>query len=259
MLAVYLLSGGRLELDHAVFFPDRPPGMRWTVPVPCVLVHHPRGRLLFDTGIHPEAITDPVGRLGAARARRFAVRSGPDEEVASQLGRLGLRPDDVGLVANSHFHFDHCGGNELFPRATFLVQRAELVAARAVDPARPGRYAPSVRDFDHPLRYLPVEGEHDVFGDGTVVLLPTPGHTPGHQSLWVELPETGPVILTGDACYTLEHLEAERVPGVVWNPTLAAHAVKRLKTLARLTGARVFPSHDPDFWRTVKQAPDAYR
>jgi N-acyl homoserine lactone hydrolase len=75
----------------------------------------------------------------------------------------------------------------------------------------------------------------------------------------VELPETGPVILTGDACYWNEHVEKELVPGVVWNPTLALHSIKRLKTLARLTGARIFPSHDPDFWKTVKQAPDAYR
>jgi glyoxylase-like metal-dependent hydrolase (beta-lactamase superfamily II) len=75
----------------------------------------------------------------------------------------------------------------------------------------------------------------------------------------VELPETGPVILTGDACYWHEHVDKERVPGVVWNPTLALHSIQRLKTLARLTGARIFPGHDPEFWKTVKQAPEAYR
>jgi glyoxylase-like metal-dependent hydrolase (beta-lactamase superfamily II) len=101
-----------------------------------------------------------------------------------------------------------------------------------------------------------LDGEHDVFGDGTVVLFPTYGHTPGHQSLLVELPRTGPVILTGDACYWREHLEAERVPGVVWNPTLAMHSIKRLKTLARLLRARIFPGHDPEFWRGIEPVYD---
>src|SRR3989449_2750562 len=84
-------------------------------------------------------------------------------------------------------------------------------------------------------------------------------HTPGHQSLLVELPETGPVILAADACYWQEHIDKERVPGVVWNPTQALHSIKKLKTIARLTGARIFPGHDPNFWETVRQPPDAYR
>ena len=92
-----------------------------------------------------------------------------------------------------------------------------------------------------------------------MTVLRTDGHTPGHQSLYVELPQTGPVILSGDACYWQEHIDGERPPGVVWNPTLAMHAIKRLKTLARLTGGRIFPSHDPEFWGSVKPSPDAYR
>ena len=225
MLTVYLLCGGRLELDHSLFFPDRVPGTRYTVPIPCVLVVHPRGRLLFDTGVHRDTITDPVARLGEARARRFGVRSQPDEEVVGQLARLGLTPADVAYVANSHFHFDHCGGNEFLPRSTFLVQRAELEAARAFDPAQPGRYTPSVRDFDHPLRYEPLDGEHDVFGDGTVVLLPTPGHTPGHQSLRVRGAGAG-WVFAADACYTREHMDGELLSGVVWDPDAMARSLR---------------------------------
>src|SRR5439155_15864 len=73
------------------------------------------------------------------------------------------------------------------------------------------------------------------------------------------LPETGPVILAAASCYWQEHIDKERVPGVVWNPTQALHSIKRLKTIARLTGARIFPGHDPNFWETVRQSPDAYR
>jgi N-acyl homoserine lactone hydrolase len=255
MLAVYLLCGGRLELDHSLFFPDRPPGTRYTVPIPCVLVVHPRGCLLFDTGIHRDAIADPVARFGEMRARRFGMRSRPDEEVVSQLAHLGLEPGDVAYVANSHFHFDHCGGNEFFPRSTFLVQRAELEAARAADPAQPGRYMPSFRDFDHSLRYEPLDGEHDVFGDGTAVLLPTPGHTPGHQSLRVRPGSGAGWIFTADACYTREHMDREVLSGVVWNPAIMARSLGRLRALRDAEGVSVVYGHDADQWETLPQAP----
>ncbi len=99
------------------------------------------------------------------------MRSAASDEVVSQLALLGLRPDDVRYVVNSHFHFDHCGGNEFFPQSTFLVQRREMEAARAGDGRREIRYKPErPADFDHPLDYRLVDGEHDVFGDGTVVL-----------------------------------------------------------------------------------------
>ena len=151
------------------------------MPVLSFLVDHPRGKLLFDTGVHCQARLDPVGRLGPERVKRLTVKSQEGDDVVPQLARLGLTPGDVRYVANSHLHFDHCGGNEFFPQATFLVQRPELESAR-----RPGfvpSYSPSPIDFDHPLDYQMIDGEHDVFGDGTVVLLPTYGHTPGHQSL----------------------------------------------------------------------------
>jgi glyoxylase-like metal-dependent hydrolase (beta-lactamase superfamily II) len=255
MLAVYLLCGGRLELDHTLFFPDRAPGTRYTVPIPCVLVVHPRGRFLFDTGVHRDAIADPAGRLGEARARRFGVRSAPDEEVVGQLASLGLAPDDLDYVANSHFHFDHCGGNEFFPRATFLVQRAELRAARAADPAQPGRYRPSVRDFDHPLRYEPVDGEHDVFGDGAVVLLPTPGHTPGHQSLRVRSGPGPGWVFAADACYTREHMDGALLSGVVWDAEAMARSLARLRALRDGEGATVVYGHDAAQWAALPRAP----
>ena len=112
-------------------------------------------------------------------ASLFAVHARTDEGVVGQLAALGVKPDDIRYVVNSHFHFDHCGCNASFPRATFLVQRAELALARA----EPKRY--DAKDWDLPLEYRAVDGEHDVFGDGSVVLLPTPGHTAGHQSLWI--------------------------------------------------------------------------
>ena len=181
MISVYALCSGYLELDRASMLDDLPAGQPWTVPVMSFLVVHPRGRLLFDTGVHCQTRVDPIGRMGPERAKRLVDKSKAGEDVVPQLGLLGLTPDDVRYVVNSHLHFDHCGGNEFFPRATFLVQKTEMEAAR-----RPGfapGYNPSPLDFDHPLDYRLVDGEHDVWGDGSVLLFPTFGHTPGHQSL----------------------------------------------------------------------------
>ena len=185
MVNVYALCGGLIDLDRSGFFSDVAPGTRETVPVICFLISHPSGHVLVDTGVHRQAIADPVGRLGERRAGLFRLRSAPTDEVVSQLALLGLVPDDVRYVVNSHFHFDHCGGNEFFPRSTFLVQRPEMEAARQVLAGATMRYSPSPVDFDHPLDYRLVDGEHDVFGDGQVVLVPTYGHTPGHQSVRV--------------------------------------------------------------------------
>jgi hypothetical protein len=140
---------------------------------------HAQGRVLFDTGVHRQAITDPIGRLGERRATRLTVRSQVGDDVVSQLARLGMRPEDITHVINSHVHVDHCGGNEFFPRATFIVQSREM--ARARGPDNPYKS----RDFDHPLTYQLIDGDYDIFGDGQLVLIPTYGHTPGwyiHES-----------------------------------------------------------------------------
>jgi glyoxylase-like metal-dependent hydrolase (beta-lactamase superfamily II) len=183
------------------------------------------------------------------------IRSRPGDDVVSQLALLGLEPGDVTYVANSHLHFDHCGGNELFPKSTFLVQRKELEAAR--DPAILAlkRYTPSPEDFDHPLAYRPVDGEHDVFGDGSVVLIPTHGHTPGHQSLRVRAGTGTDLVLTADACYTRENMDRDLLPGILWDADDMARSLSRLRALRDREGATVIYGHDPAQWRELPRAP----
>ena len=253
---VYMLCGGYVELDAALMLPNHDPGSLWTVPVSACLVVHAKGRLLFDTGLHHTTITDPVGRLGERRAKLLSIRSQPGDDVVSQLALLGLRADDVTHVANSHFHFDHCGGNEFFPRSTFLVQRKELDAAR--DPAilAERRYIPSPEDFDHPLAYQAVDGEHDVFGDGTVMLIPTYGHTPGHQSLRVRPDKRTDVVLTADACYTRENMDRRLLPGILWDAEEMARSLARLRDLRDREGATIIFGHDPAQWQELPRAPE---
>jgi N-acyl homoserine lactone hydrolase len=219
------------------------------IPITCYLVKTSDGTILFDTGVSPRAVP---GLLRNDRLARFTE----EDELVHRLRTAGLTPGDVDLVVLSHLHYDHAGGTEFFARSELIVQQDEYSYAHYPASFFAGFYYR--KNFDLPgYRWRLLDGDTEIAPG--VTALRTDGHTPGHQSLLVELPEGGPVILTGDACYWHEHIEQERVPGVVWNPTLALHSIKRLKTLARLTGARVFPSHDPEFWKTVKQAPDAYR
>jgi glyoxylase-like metal-dependent hydrolase (beta-lactamase superfamily II) len=253
VINVYALCTGFIELDRASMVSDLAPGQPWTVPVMSFLVSHPKGKLLFDTGVHCQARLDPLSRLGPERIKRLTVKSREGEDVVPQLARLGLKPDDVRFVANSHLHFDHCGGNEFFPRATFLVQRAELEAAR-----RPGfvpSYSPSPLDFDHPLDYRMLDGEHDVFGDGTVVLLPTYGHTPGHQSLLVRAGKQAQIVCASDACYTRENMDRDVLPKILWNPSVMFESLKALRKLRDQAGATMFYGHDPAQWETIPKAP----
>lgn len=247
-LDVFALAGGYLELDRGLMLPDGAPATRWTVPVPCALVVHPRGRLLFDTGVHCQTITDAVGRLGPERAQRFGIRSAPGDDVVSQLAGLGVAPAEIDVVANSHFHFDHCGGNEFFPHARFLVQRREADAAHA---APTERYRPSAQDFDHPLRYEPIDGAHDVFGDGTVMLVPTYGHTPGHQSLLVRTGKDARLVFTADACYTQANLDRDLLPLVVWDEAEMSRSLGALRKLRDADGATLFYGHDPAQWTAI--------
>ena len=247
---LYALQNGFMGADQPLlFYGEYAAGRRVQIPIACYLIRTSDATLLFDTGVAPRAVP------GLVRSDDLA-RFTEEDLLERRLACLGLTPRDVDAVVLSHLHFDHAGGAALFPESELIAQQDEY--AYAHHPA--GFFASFYyrKNFDLPgYRWRLLDGDTALVPGVTV--LRTDGHTPGHQSLLVELPETGPVILTGDACYWREHLDAARVPGVVWNPTLAFHSIKRLKTLARLLDARVFPGHDPEFWKTVRPAPEPYR
>ena len=255
MTSVYALCGGSIDLDRSGFFADVAPGTRLTVPVICFLIAHPQGHVLLDTGVHRAAIADPVGRLGERRAKLFRLRSAPTDEVVSQLALLDVEPRDVRYVVNSHLHFDHCGGNEFFPQSTILVQRREMEAARQVMAGAAMKYTPSPADFDHPLDYHLVDGEHDLFGDGQVILLPTYGHTPGHQSLLVRPGKGTELVLTADACYTRENMDRDILPNVLWDAGEMSRSLASLRDWRDTKGATVIYGHDAAQWEGLRRAP----
>lgn len=222
-----------------------------TVPIPVFLIEHPKGRALFDTGLHPDCQHDPAGRIGERLTSLFRIGFAPREEVSARLEAIDRDPAKIDLLINSHFHFDHCGGNAQVPNATLVVQRREWDAG--MDPDAAGKRGFNPRDFDlgHKLRI--VDGEHDVFGDGSVVCLPTHGHTPGHQSLKVRL-DSGDIVLAADSCYFCRTLRERRLPRFAYDKEQMLASLDRLEALEK-AGARIVFGHDPEFWQTVPQAP----
>ena len=222
-----------------------------TFPVPAYLIEHPKGRLLFDTGLHPDLRHEPERRIGARRAAMFAFDFPDGAEIGARLRAIGRDPDRIDFIVSSHLHFDHVGGNALIPNATLVVQRREWEAGQAADAAEKRGFFAIDYDLGHRLRL--VDGEHDVFGDGSVVCLPTHGHTPGHQSLKLRL-DGGEVVLTADSCYFCRTLRERRLPYLVHDREQFLASLDRLAALES-RGARLFFGHDPEFWRTVPQAP----
>jgi N-acyl homoserine lactone hydrolase len=251
-MRLYAFHCGGDRSDRAIFDPFDPDvGTKIYAPYFFYLVQHPHGNVLFDSGVHPAMRDDPHGRLGEA-ADAIVVEMAPDDDVVSQLGKLGLKPRDIDHVVQSHLHFDHAGGLEFFPEATIYVQRSELSFAYWPAVYQRGMYIRA--DFDHPLRWKELDGEYDMFGDGRVVLIPTPGHTPGHQSMLVRFDDE-PIVLLSDATYMMEKMRQRLLPAILWNPDAMVASWERVEDIERRLGARLICTHDVDFRETMKLAP----
>ena len=249
-MRIVAMTCGWITAPLEVFLTGEPGTIR--VPVPSFLIEHDKGLVLFDAGIHPSLRADPRVRLGAL-ADIYRVELPAGEDVAARLAALGIAPERIQFLITSHLHFDHTGGNACIPNARLVVQRREWEAGRDADLQRRNGYDP--RDYDLGHDVLCVDGEHDLFGDGAITCLPTPGHTPAHQSLRLRTAQ-GDVVLAADACYLRRTLEQLHLPPVLYDAAQMTASLERLRRL-EAAGARIFPGHDPDFWATLPQAPHA--
>lgn len=211
----------------------------------CYLIKHSKGWFLWDTGIADAVAAMPSGLVPADPK---AVTWRRPKTLAAQLEQLGLKPDDVKAMAVSHTHPDHTGNVELFPQAMLYVQKAEYDWPGANNKPR---FKPS-----HPVELL--AGDKDVFGDGSVTILSTPGHTPGHQSLLVKLPKTGAVVLSGDAVHFKDNWDNRRVPSMNANKDQSAASMQKIAdTLAKEKG-QLWINHDKAQRDSQKMAPEFY-
>jgi glyoxylase-like metal-dependent hydrolase (beta-lactamase superfamily II) len=242
------LRCGRISCDEGLLFSGAVSRQMVDVPVTCFLVEHPRGRLLWDTGMNPVVRTDPLGHWGGAAKRAMVPELPPGEDVVARLAALGVRPEDVDVVVNSHLHNDHCGMNTYFARSRVLVRERELAHARELMDVPSSGFIRG--DFFGDGEFFEVfdyEDTFDVFGDGSVTLLSTVGHTPGHQCLQLTFPSGTRFVLSGDAVYDHEQLCACRASGISWNAEAMVRGARRLRDLEE-QGARVLVGHDPGEW-----------
>jgi glyoxylase-like metal-dependent hydrolase (beta-lactamase superfamily II) len=205
--------------------------------------------VLWDTG----AVARLQGGMRIAESVVFRVTA----TLRGQLAEIGVSPNDVDAVGLSHLHVDHVGNAGLFPRATVLLQLAEYDAGFGADPERftliPDAYAALDRG-----RIEVVVGDHDVFGDARVVLAPLPGHTPGHQGLLVDLPETGPVLLAGDIAYSAADYAQAAVRAGNVDIEASRRSIEAAKALERDRGVAVWLHHDREAQGDIVTAPSFY-
>jgi N-acyl homoserine lactone hydrolase len=211
----------------------------------CYLLRHAKGLLLWDTGVPDAVAAMPDGMVvanGAITYRRATT-------LAAQLTALGIKPADVTYVAVSHTHGDHVGNVALFPSSTILIQGAEYDWAMT-QPTKPAFAATQKIDK--------LAGDRDVFGDGSVTILSTPGHTPGHQSLLVLLPKTGALVLSGDAVHFKDNWEQRRVPSMNFNRDQTLASLQRITTVLAEHKGQLWINHDKPQTDQLKHAPQYY-
>jgi N-acyl homoserine lactone hydrolase len=210
----------------------------------CYLIKHSQGWLLWDTGLADAIASMPEGQRPAdPRATHWRL----PKTLASQLEQLGVKPSEIRFVGLSHSHPDHAGNVAMFPQSTLLVQKAEY--------DWPGPTGPR---FKPELHVTILEGDHDVFGDGSVTIISTPGHTPGHQSLLVRLAKTGPVVLSGDAVHFKDNWDNRRVPAINFDNGQTDASMKRLADVLEKEKAQLWINHDKAQRDSLKLSPSYY-
>jgi len=220
--------------------------------VAAYLIVHPRGTLLWDSGVIPDELIQPNGTTEA--------RATVHKTLRSQLAEVGYKPTDITYLALSHNHYDHSANANNFSGATWLVQKADRAAMfPEPPPANPAAAAARFAALKNSKTVL-LDGDHDVFGDGSVMIIATPGHTPGHQSLLVNLPKTGPVLLSGD----LYHYPAERALkdftpfAALGNAELENRSKAKVEALLKEKKAALWIQHDIIAYGQLKKSPAYY-
>jgi N-acyl homoserine lactone hydrolase len=194
----------------------------------CYVIKHGDDYMVWDTGFKPGSNANA-----------------PKVTLGDQLAQLHIKPEQVKYVGISHFHQDHTGQLDTVPNATLLIGEREWAALTAPKPMTGANVAGFAHWMSGGGKVEPQAVDKDVFGDGTVVILRTPGHTPGHQALLVRLKEKGPVILSGDAAHFHENYENDGVPGFNYDRAETIASIERLKQIEKNLKATVIIQHDP--------------
>jgi 4-pyridoxolactonase len=247
---VYLLDGGTLVIDGFHAFWNRGPGGELRFPCYAVLIEHSDGLYLFDTGYDYDHVMKVLPFEKPLQT--------PEQTIPGALAKLGRKPEDINYVINSHYHFDHCGGNKYLTAACTVCHAKELEACSCHQPFEHLGY--SDLSFDSELAAK--KGGTAASGDQELAkglwLFETPGHTAGHYSLMVELANRRPLLFTADACYSKKNMDMMCISSFHLDPTASVKSLVRLKELAAKHDAELFYSHDPESFGDYVKAPGYY-
>lgn len=219
--------------------------------IPCFLVVHPKGALMWDNGDIPDSAFPP----GGGPAKVGVVTQ--DKPLLPQLAAVGYTPADIKYLAMSHYHGDHVANANYFAASTWLVRKIErdrMFSDTPIPRSDPANYS---KLKDAKIVYIDKD-QFDVFGDGKVVILSTPGHTPGHQSLFLKLAKTGPVVLSGDLYHYPEERTLNRLPVSEFNKDQTAASRAWMESFLKTTGAQLWIQHDIIGNAKLKKAPQYY-
>jgi glyoxylase-like metal-dependent hydrolase (beta-lactamase superfamily II) len=252
-MKMHMLSGGHLRGRRSTYFPDAADGETIELPVSCVLLRHTQGNVLFDTGCHPSIADDAEARWGSLAKLLIPIMTREDT-VPVGLKAIGLSPGDIDVVICSHLHTDHCGCNAFFGKATVIVHAQEIEIAKSADAARRGYFDV---DWDCGSKLQVISDQLDVMGDGRIVLVPLPGHTPGMMGALVELDRSERFLLASDALSVRENLDRDIIPRNTWNAEHCARSFDEIRRLER-AGYTVICGHDALQWEQLRKGADAY-
>jgi len=249
--------GHSLANDESVWTPGENVGKSIEFSSTCWLIQHGNEWLLWDTGVPQSTIGDPKGWSTLPKLIVYHL----DKTLSDQLAAIGLKTSDITYVAISHTHGDHIGNVGLFPDSTILMQRAEY--AWISSPDGPNDNVNQLKALARKLLGTPkhlkqLEGDTDVFGDGSVTLLSTPGHTPGHQALLVHLKNSGFIILSGDVVHLRENFEKNIVPTLNTDKATSIASMDRFRRIIATYKAKLFINHDKAQTDTLKLLPAFY-
>ena len=249
--------GHSLANDESVWTPGKNVGRSIEFSSTCWLIKHGGAWLLWDTGVPEATLNDPRGWSTLPKLIVYHL----DKSLTSQLAEIGLKPGDITYVAISHTHGDHIGNVDLFPEATVLMQRAEFNWIHSSN--GPNENVNQLMVLARKLLGTPkklqlLDGDTDVFGDGSVVLISTPGHTPGSQSLLVHLKKSGFIILSGDVAHSAENLQNDVVPTLNTDRAQSIASMEEIKRMIATYKATIFINHDKKQTDTLKLLPAFY-
>jgi N-acyl homoserine lactone hydrolase len=253
-LRLYVLDCGTISAMDPALFGLKPTEVNREVAfvTPCYLIVHPKGTLMWDVGQVPD---QDIPDNGTEVVQQDILKS--KRRLAPQLAAIGYRPRDITYLAMSHYHADHTANANMFAGATWIVQQAEydvMFSDAQVGIRMPGTY----KDLKTAKRITLNNADYDVFGDGSVIIKTAPGHTPGHQMLFLKLKKFGPLLLAGDLYHVPEERTLDRVPTFDFDAAMTRATRKKVDQFLEQTGATLWIQHDPPTYALLKKAPEYY-